>query len=73
MVKWNKEVMDEVKLYQANDYDIKEETPTYVLMQRNNATLGMHVLVFILTFWFTLGIGNIVYHLLAKKTKKVMK
>ena len=73
MVKWNKEIRDEVKLYQANDYEVKEETTAYILMEKKNDSLGGHVVVAILTFWWTLGLGNLAYWLLAKKTKKIMK
>ena len=69
----DKETRGEIKIYQANDYDIKEETPEYVIMEKKTATFGGHVLVFILTFWFTLGIGNLIYQLCAKKKKKIIK
>ena len=72
-MKWNKEVKEEVKLWQSNDYDIKEDTPEYVLLERNNATPLGHLVVFFLTVWFTLGIGNLIYYVLSKKTRKVMK
>ncbi len=67
------EALQQVKMYQANDWDLAEETPEYFLMRRNTASLGGHVLVFILTFWWTFGIGNLVYWLLSNKKKKVIK
>lgn len=67
------EALQQVKMYQANDWDLAEETPEYFLLKRNTASLGGHVLVFILTFWWTLGIGNLVYWLLSNKKKKVVK
>lgn len=67
------EALQQVKMYQANDWDLAEETPEYFLLRRNTASLGGHVLVFILTFWWTLGIGNLVYWLLSNKKKKVIK
>lgn len=67
------EALQQVKMYQANDWDLAEETPEYFLLKRNTASLGGHVLVFILTFWWTLGIGNLVYWLLSNKKKKVIK
>ena len=63
----------DVKMYQSNGWDIKEETPEYFLLKRNEATGGGHVLVFLLTFWFTLGLGNLAYYFLSNKTKKVIK
>lgn len=65
--------LNEIKMYQSNDWDIKEETPEFFLLKRNNATLSGHVVVFILTFWWTLGIGNLLYWLLSNKTKKIIK
>ena len=72
-MKKNKEVLDTIKLYQANDYEIKEETETYVLMEKRTSTLLGHILVFIFFGWWTLGIANLIYWALAKKHKKVMK
>ena len=63
----------EVKMYQSNGWDIKEETPEFFLLKRNEATGGGHVIVFLLTFWFTLGLGNLAYYLLSNKTKKIIK
>ncbi len=65
--------LQEVKMYQSNGWDIKEETPEFFLLSRNTATGGGHVLVFFLTFWFTLGLGNLAYQLLSNKTKKIIK
>ena len=65
--------LQEVKMYQSNDWDLKEETPEYFLLKRNGASIGGHVVVFLLTFWFTLGLGNIAYWLLSFKTKKIIK
>jgi len=65
--------LDEVKMYQSNDWDLSEETPEYFLLKRNTATLGGHVVAFLLTFWFTLGLGNLVYWLMSNKKKKIIK
>lgn len=67
------DALQEVKMYQSNDWDLVEETPEYFLLKRNNSSVGGHVLVFLLTFWFTLGLGNVVYYFLSNKTKKVIK
>ena len=66
------EVKKEVKMYISNGWDIKEETPEFFLIKRNEATLGGHVLVFLLTFWWTFGIGNLLYWLLSVKKKKIL-
>ena len=68
-----KETRAEVKMYQANDWEIKEETPEYVLMERNTATTIGHILVFIIFGWWTLGVANLIYWYISKKHKKVMK
>ena len=67
------DALQEVKMYQSNDWDLVEETPEYFLLKRNNSSVGGHVLVFLLTFWFTLGLGNVVYYFLSNKTKKIIK
>jgi len=64
--------LQEVKMYQSNDWDLVEETPEFFLLKRNTATIGGHVLVFLLTFWFTLGIGNLIYWLASYKKKKII-
>lgn len=63
----------EIKMYQSNGWDISEETPEYFLLKRNTSTASGHILVFILTFWFTLGLGNLVYYFASNKTKKIVK
>jgi len=67
-----KEALNTVKMYQANDWDIKEETPTYFLLSRNKQSLGIHLLLFVL-FWWSLGLVNLAYYFLKKETKKVIK
>ena len=67
------ETLQEVKMYQSNDWDLVEETPEFFLLKRNNATVGGHVVVFLLTFWFTLGLGNLAYWFLSNKKKKIIK
>ena len=64
--------LHEVKMYQSNDWDLVEETPEFFLLKRNTAAIGGHVLVFLLTFWFTLGIGNLIYWLASYKKKKII-
>ena len=69
----SKEVKDEIKLYLANDWDIAEETPEYVVMKKNMASVTGHVLVALFTVWWTFGLGNVVYWLASNKKKKIMK
>ena len=65
----SEEVRNEIKIYQASDFEIKEETPSYIIMTKNTASVGWHLLIFCI---FPI-IGNIIYHFAAKKTKKIMK
>lgn len=71
-MRWSKDVKDEVKLYVANDYEIKDETTEYVLMQKKTSSLLGHIVI-LFFFWWTLGLANLAYWALAKKNKKVMK
>ena len=63
----------DVKMYLANDWTLKEETPEYFLLGRNQATTGGHILVACLTIWWTAGLGNLVYWLMNRKKKKILK
>jgi len=67
------EAKRDMKMWMANGWDLTEETPEFFLLKRSTATLGGHVLVFFITFWFTFGLGNLVYWLLSKEKKKVIK
>ena len=71
--KIDKEVMNEIKLYQSQDYDICDETSEYFKLKKNKSTFGGHLLVFIFFGWWTFFIANIIYHFASIKTKKVMK
>lgn len=62
----------EVKMYQANDWDLVEETPEYFLLKRNKQTVGGHILILLFTWW-TLGIGNLIYYFASIQKKKIIK
>mgnify|MGYP003425399698 FL=1 len=34
------EALNQVKMYQANDWEVKEETPEYFLLKKNTGTAG---------------------------------
>jgi len=68
-----KEAYESVKMWTANDWDLKEETPDYFVMRKNTSSGWGHFWIFIFTFWFTLGLGNIAYYFLSYKTKKILK
>jgi len=63
----------DVKMYIANDWELKEETPDKFILKRSESTFGGHVLVFFLTAWFTFGIGNVIYHYSKQKKKIILK
>tara|TARA_R110000796_G_scaffold250514_1_gene379580 strand:- start:2331 stop:2576 length:246 start_codon:yes stop_codon:yes gene_type:complete len=67
------EAYKDVKMYIANDWNLKEETPEFFVLTRNEGSTTGHVAVFLLTFWFTLGIGNVIYYFAKRKTKKILK
>ncbi len=64
--------LQEVKMYQSNDWELKEETPEYFLLKRNTGSMGWHIVIFLL-FWWTLGIANLLYWLACNQTKKIVK
>jgi len=65
--------LQDVKLWLANDWNLKEETPEYFLLTRRKQSIGLHIVIFFFTFWFSLGIFNLLYFLLSKKSKKIIK
>ena len=67
------EAYKDVKMYIANDWKLKEETPEFFLLTRNNGSTGGHLIVAFLTFWWTLGIGNLIYYFAKKEKKKILK
>jgi hypothetical protein len=67
------EAKRDMKMWLANDYELVEETPEFFLMRKNTATGWGHFWVFLFTFWFTYGIGNIIYHFASRKNKKIIK
>ena len=63
--------LEEIKMYQANDWEVAEETPTYFLLKKNTATVIGHIIL-IIFFWWTFGLANLIYWLASKKQKRVM-
>ena len=66
------EAIKDMKMYLANDWQLKEETPEFFLLKRNTASTGIHI-VLALFFWWLAFIPNIVYHYVKKETKKILK
>jgi len=67
------EAKRDMKMWLANDWVLNEETPEYFLMKKNTSTGAGHFWIFVFTFWWTFGIGNLVYYFLCNKTKKIVK
>ena len=65
----DKEVYSEVKMYIANGWDLKEETPEFYLLTRNEGSGLIHFILFLMTF----GVGNLIYWLFTNKKKKILK
>jgi hypothetical protein len=64
--------LQEVKMYQSNDWDLKEETPEFFMLTRERKANGF--IVFIgLCFWLVPGV---LYYIWIKSTpekKKIIK
>ena len=60
----------------AQGWRIEEETPDRVVMiDREFGSVGSHVLVAILTIWFSMGLGNVVwaaYNYVANSQRRVL-
>ena len=67
------EAYKDVKMYIANDWKLKEETPELFLLTRNNGSTTGHVLIFIFFGWWSFGLANLLYYFLKKETKKILK
>jgi len=70
-MKFSNDVKEQIKLYQSQDYEIGKQTTEYITMEKSPG-LGSHLLIFFLTSWFTLGLGNVIFYFVGKKRKKIM-
>jgi hypothetical protein len=66
------EALRDVKLYLANDWNLKEETPEYFLLTRNEASTSVHIFLALFGFW-ALFIPNVIYHFAKNRKKKILK
>ncbi|TMT85935.1 zinc ribbon domain-containing protein [Haloterrigena sp. H1] len=58
----SKRVQQEIDDLVAQGWRIEEETPDRVVMvDREFGSVGSHIVVALLTFWFSLGVGNVVW------------
>lgn len=67
-----KEAYQDVKMYIANDWDLKEETPEYFLLKRNTQSTFVHIVLLCL-FWWTFGLVNVAYYFMKNEKKKILK
>jgi hypothetical protein len=67
------EAKRDMKMYLANDWQLKEETPEYFLLKRNEGSTTAHILIFLFFGWWSFGIANFLYYLAKRKTKKIVK
>ena len=67
------EALKEVKIYLISGWDLRKETPTHFLLKRNTASIGGHILVFLISVWWLPLIGNIIYYFSQNQTKKIYK
>jgi len=66
------DALNQVKMYQSNDWELAEETPEYFILKKNTGTIGVHLFLLVF-FWFTFGIANLIYWAVSNKKKKVIK
>ena len=62
----------DAKLYMANGWELKAETPEYFLLTRNKQSTGVHILLAII-FWWLCFVPNLIYYFMSKQTKKILK
>lgn len=67
------EAKRDMKMYLANDWQLKEETPEYFLLKRNEGSTTGHILIFLFFGWWSFGVANFLYYLAKRKTKKIVK
>ena len=61
-----KDFENEVEDKQTEGYKVTSKTDTQCILEKR--TLGKaiwHIIIFLITFWFTFGFGNIIYLLIA--------
>ncbi|MCT4644989.1 MAG: hypothetical protein N4A74_08390 [Carboxylicivirga sp.] len=66
------EAIKDMKMYLANDWVLKEETPEYFLLTRNKASTLVHIILAV-CFFYLAFIPNIIYHYAKKEKKKILK
>lgn len=55
--------------YSLQGYRITQQTQSMTKLKKDTwGTMAGHLIWFLLTFWFTLGIGNLIYAMIAHST-----
>ncbi len=69
-----KEMENLIDDYVTQGYAILEQSERNAMVQKKSwGTIGGHILWALLTFWWTIGIGNLIYAFIAKsQAEKVM-
>lgn len=69
-----REMEDFIDDYITQGYDLMSQGENSALLRRRTwGSAGGHTLWFLLTFWFTIGFGNLIYALIAHfNAEKVM-
>ncbi len=70
--KRREEAIRDMKMYMANDWNLKEETPEYFLLTRSTASTTVHIILAV-CFCYLFFIPNIIYHYSKKEKKKILK
>jgi hypothetical protein len=66
------DALNQVKMFQSNDWELKEETPEYFVLKKNTSSLVVQFFI-LMFFWWTFGLANLAYWALCNKTKKIIK
>lgn len=61
----------EIEHYLSSGWNIKTETKTHYILEKNGNT-GVHLLLAFF-FWWLIFIPNVAYHYMAKKTLTIKK
>ena len=65
-----KALKETLKMYQIDGWKLKNDFKTHLEIEKQSDTGLGHLVVLLLTFW-TFGIGNLIYHLISYKKKKI--
>lgn len=62
-----KEFEDAIDTYYMMDYKLENHTGNKAILKKGgNGNIGIHIVLFLLTFWWTLCLGNLAYALYSR-------